>query len=65
MNWKLFWKVFRIGFGAVFMLAALIMLVDSLFLGAVDIAYAMFSVMTLILSIIMVVFGLATLPKKD
>ncbi len=64
MNWKLFWKVFRIGFGGILLIAAVIMLVDSLFLGSVDIAYCMFSVFSLILGLIMVVFGLSTLPKK-
>lgn len=66
MNWKLFWKVVRIGFGAVILIAAVIMLGYSLFaFDGIDIAYCMFSVFTLILGIIMVVFGISSLPRTD
>ncbi|MBE6928580.1 MAG: hypothetical protein E7467_08910 [Ruminococcaceae bacterium] len=63
-NWALFWKVVRIGFGAVITLAALVMLVFSLFVGSFDIAYAMFAVLSLILGLIMLIFGVTTLPRK-
>lgn len=66
MDWKLFWKVVRIGFGAVIFITAIVMLCYSLFaFESIDIAYCMFSVLTMILSIIMVVFGVASLPKKS
>ncbi len=65
MNWKLFWKVVRIAFGVIILIAAVIMLFYSLFMGdGVDIAYCMFSLLTFLLGLIMVVFGVASLPKK-
>ena len=66
MDWKLFWKVVRIGFGTVILIAAVVMLGYSLFaFNGIDTAYCMFSVFTLILGIIMVVFGVSSLPRKD
>ena len=66
MDWKLFWKIIRISFGAVALIAALVMLYYSLFcFERVDIAYCMFSVLTGIGGIIMVVFGIDTLPHKE
>ncbi len=66
MDWKLFWKVFRISFGVVFLLAAVIMLFFSLFaFDGIDFAYCMFSILTLIVGIIMVLFGYASLPKRQ
>lgn len=65
MDWKLFWKVVRIGFGCIFLIAAVFMLIDSLFLSGIDIAYCMFAMFTLILGLIMVIFGISSLPKKE
>ncbi len=65
MDWKLFWKVVKISFGVLFMIAALVMLVDSLFIGGIDVAYCMFAILTFVLGLIMVIFGFDTLPKKE
>lgn len=65
MNWKLFWKVVKISFGVVFLIAAFIMLLDSVLIGGFDIAYCMFAILTLILGSVMVIFGFDTLPKKE
>lgn len=64
MDWKRFWKVVRIGLGSVILLAGVVMLIFALFVGGVDVAYAMFALLTVLLGLIMVVFGVSTLPKK-
>lgn len=64
MDWKRFRKVVRIGFGSVILLAGAVMLIFSLFVGSLDIAYAMFALLTVLLGLIMVVFGASALPRK-
>lgn len=64
MDWKRFWKVVRIGLGSVILLGGVVMLIFALFVGGVDVAYAMFALLTVLLGLIMVVFGVSTLPKK-
>lgn len=64
MDWKRFWKVVRIGFGSVILLAGVVMLISALFVDGVDVAYAMFALLTVLLGLIMLIFGVSTLPKK-
>lgn len=59
-----FRKVARIVLGSVILLAAAIMLFFSLFVGSFDAAYAMFALLVGLLGLILVVFGVASLPKK-
>lgn len=64
MDWKRFWNVVRVGLGSVILLAGVVMLIFALFVGGFDAAYAMFALLTVLLGLIMVVFGLPKLPKK-
>ena len=66
MNWKLFWKVVRISFGVVILITAVVMLFYSLFcFDSIDIAYCMFSILSILLGVIMVLFGISSLPNQD
>lgn len=64
-NWKLFWNVVRIAFGAVILVAAFVLLIYSLFLvSGVDIACSLFAFFSLILGAIMLLFGIAALSEE-
>lgn len=66
MDWKLFWNVTRIALGAVILIVAVVMLCFSLFASAgIDIAYCLFAFMCLVLGLIMVIFGVSVLPRKE